>query len=171
MNAVSTAETSARVRNRTLTQTSRTGSPLHPIFVHFTVALTSASIIFDLLSSIGAAVGETGWWMLAAAVVSTVMTVVTGVISRTKISVPESSARRFLRFHMALGPTLFGALLCLGVWRAVIWQNAWRPEGWYFAGAFVVFVLLFLQAYLGGELVYRFGMDVRGATEREGARE
>lgn len=137
-------------------------TPVHPIFVHFTVALTSASFFFDALLYFGARVGDAGWWMLVSSVVSTVMTIATGIYERTHAAIPENQARRYLRLHMALGPTLFGALFCQCVWRALIWQNGWSLPGWYFAGALVVFVLLFAQAFLGGELVYRFGLEVRG---------
>src|SRR5262245_30739436 len=52
----------------------RMGAPFHPIFVHFTVALTVASLVFDALGYLAAArsLAEAGWWALAGAVVATV---------------------------------------------------------------------------------------------------
>lgn len=140
-------------------------SPWHPIYVHFTIALTSTSFIFDLASFFGGwpTIRDIGWWTLAFATLSTVMALITGVTSRVKLAVPENRSRRYLRVHMALGPSLFGVLIAICVWRELIWEHGWRLPAWYFLGAAVTFILILIQAYIGGELVYRWGMEVRGS--------
>src|SRR5687768_14094013 len=81
-------------------------APLHPILVHFTIALTSASLAFDLIArAFGvASLADAGWWTLAASALVTVATIVTGVVSRVRLPIEEGEARSYLRAHMALGP-------------------------------------------------------------------
>jgi hypothetical protein len=88
-------------------------APLHPILVHFTIALTATAFAFDLLAFLFGldALIAIGWWTLAAAVLVTVGTIATGIKSRLRLPVEEGEARSFLRIHMALGPTFSVCLL------------------------------------------------------------
>src|SRR6185437_2460134 len=81
-------------------------APIHPILVHFTIALTATAFGFDLLAFLFGldALVAIGWWTLAAAVLVTVATLATGVKSRLRLPIEEGEARSFLRTHMALGP-------------------------------------------------------------------
>jgi uncharacterized membrane protein len=65
-------------------------APLHPILVHFSVALTAASVLFDFASLLldRASLADAGWWTLALSAVVTVGTVATGVRSRLRL--PDS---------------------------------------------------------------------------------
>ncbi|MCA1601976.1 MAG: DUF2231 domain-containing protein [Acidobacteria bacterium] len=138
------------------------GAPLHPILVHFTIALTSASLAFDAISFFFgvASLQAAGWWTLAASVVATVFTLATGVTSRLRLAVEEGEARSFLRAHMALGPVFFGLLIGVSVWRAVLWETERGLSWWYLIAMAVVALVMGLQGYLGGELVYRYGAEV-----------
>lgn len=144
-------------------------APLHPIFVHFTIALTSASVAFDALDALVLQSGqfsEVGWWTLVGALVVTPATLVSGLISRRRLPMEEGEARSFLRLHMALGPALLGFLTVLTVWRGGLWDRGAAVGGWYLAFAGLTVVLMTVQGYLGGELVYRFGAEVRGSYRR-----
>lgn len=138
------------------------GAPLHPILVHFTIALTSASLAFDAISFFFgvASVSDVGWWTLAASVMATVFTLATGVTSRMRLPVAEGEARSFLRAHMALGPIFFGLLIGVGVWRAVLWEAGRSVSWWYLIAMAGVALVMGAQGYLGGELVYRYGAEV-----------
>src|SRR2546423_7535651 len=78
------------------------GAPMHPIFVHFTIALTASSLAFDALgfftgrTSLNAA----GGWTLVGAGLMTLLTISTGLISSTRAPIEEGEARSFLRAHM-----------------------------------------------------------------------
>ena len=136
----------------------------HPIFVHFSIALTGASFTFDLA---GALLGRTslaaaGWWTLALSAGMTLGTVATGIVSRLRLPLEEGPARSYLRTHMALGPIFFGLLLAASIWRAALWERS-TAVGWTYLTAVGALVLLMaVQGYLGGELVYRFGAGVLG---------
>ncbi len=141
------------------------GAPMHPIFVHFTIALTSASLVFDALGfffnkpSLTAA----GAWTLVGSTVMTLLTISTGLTSATRAPVEEGAARSFLRAHMALGLIFFGLLVAITFWRVSLWQSE-RSVSWlYLASLAIVSLIMTIQGYLGGELVYRYGVEVEQA--------
>lgn len=139
-------------------------APWHAIFVHFTVALTFTSFVFDLAGALldQVPLSTSAWWMLAAAAVMTFGTVVSGVVSRARLPVEEGAARSYLRGHMAIGPMVLGLLLVVLTWRAGFWQRGAIAPWSYLAAAAGLLILVTVQGYLGGELVYRFGCEVRG---------
>jgi len=149
------------------------GAPMHPIFVHFTIALTSASLVFDALGfffnkpSLTAA----GAWTLVGSAVMTLVTISTGLTSATRAPLEEGEARSFLRAHMALGLIFYGLLVVVTFWRISLWQNG-RGISWlYLVSLALGSLVMTIQGYLGGELVYRYGVEVeqahRDLPERE----
>lgn len=143
-------------------------APLHPIFVHFTIALTASSLAFDGLGRVlgVTSLGDAAWWTLAAALPATLGAVVSGVTSRRRLPMEEADARSWLRAHMALGPVFLGLLVTVAFWRGAAWADG-APASWgYLAALGVVVAVMTVQGYLGGELVYRFGAEVRGRYRR-----
>ncbi len=139
-------------------------APLHTGFVHFSIALTSASFGFDLAGAVFGqpSLAAAGWWTLATSSAVTLGTIATGVVSRIRLPMEEGPARSYLRAHMALGPIFLGLLLAMTAWRALLWErSAAVPLGYSSAMGGLV-CLLVVQGHLGGELVYRFGAEVRG---------
>lgn len=141
------------------------GAPMHPIFVHFTIALTSASLVFDAL---GFFLGKTsltnaGGWTLLGSAVMTLMTISTGLTSSTRAPVEEGEARSFLRAHMALGLIFYGLLVAVTFWRVSLWQKGQGISWLYLISLAVVSLVMSMQGYLGGELVYRYGVEVEQA--------
>jgi uncharacterized membrane protein len=138
------------------------GAPMHPIFVHFTIALTPASLVFDALgfffskSSLTAA----GGWTLVGSAVMTLATISTGLTSSARAPVEEGEARSFLRAHMALGLIFYGLLVAITLWRLSLWQDGLSVSWLYLISLAVVSVVMTVQGYLGGELVYRYGVEV-----------
>lgn len=141
------------------------GAPMHPIFVHFTIALTASSLAFDALGFfLGvASLTATGGWTLVSAAVMTLMTISTGLTSSTRAPVEEGEARSFLRAHMALGLVFYGVLLAITLWRLSLWQQGLGVSWLYLAAMAVVSLVMTVQGYLGGELVYRYGVEVEQA--------
>jgi uncharacterized membrane protein len=143
-------------------------APLHPVFTHFSIALTASSLLFDALGRVldVASLSAAGWWTLAAAVPVTVGTLASGITSRIRLAVEEGKARRWLRAHMALGPSFFGGLVGMALWRGVLWTDGARLPWTYLAVMGGLVLVMTAQGYLGGELVYRFGTEVRGRYPR-----
>src|SRR5919106_2106354 len=141
------------------------GAPMHPIFVHFTIALTSASLIFDALGFFlsKASLTAAGGWTIIGSAVMTLITISTGLTSASRAPVEEGEARSFLRAHMALGLIFCGLLVAVTFWRVSLWQNG-RGISWlYLISLAVVSLVMTMQGYLGGELVYRYGVEVEQA--------
>ena len=138
-------------------------APIHPILVHFTIALTVSAFGFDALAFLFrfGALKAIGWWLLVAATLITIGTLITGVRSRLRLPVEEGEMRSFLRLHMAMGPILFGLLVGLGIWRGSLWQAGAGVTGRYLLGMAGVLLVMAVQGYLGGELVYRYGAEVK----------
>jgi uncharacterized membrane protein len=152
---------------RTVREAMRTvemSAPLHPILVHFTIALTATSLAFELIGRVWqvASLSDSAWWCIAAAGITTVATIVTGLTSRMRLPVQEGEARSYLRAHMALGPAFFGLLIAVIIWRADLRNDGQLVSWWYLGALALTAGVMTLQGYLGGELVYRYGMDVRG---------
>ena len=141
------------------------GAPMHPIFVHFTIALTSASLVFDALGFLLSKTSLTnaGGWSLMGSAVMTLMTISTGLTSSTRAPIEEGEARSFLRAHMALGLIFYGLLVAITFWRLSLWQGG-RGVSWLYLGSLaIVSLVMTMQGYLGGELVYRYGVEVEQA--------
>jgi uncharacterized membrane protein len=146
----------------------RLQAPLHSVFVHFTIALTAFSLIFDGLGRLlnNSSLGDAGFWTMASAAFITPATLLSGAVSAAKVPLEEGEARSFLRFHMVLGFVFYGLLVALAVWRLLFWQDATVVSFWYLAALVVAVVMMALQGYLGGELVYRHGVSVKGSYSR-----
>jgi uncharacterized membrane protein len=114
---------------------------------------------------------QAGWWTIVGAVLSAPLTIATGVISRLRLPMQEGEARSFLRAHMALGLIVLGLLIVMALWRAWLWQTDNPVTVAYLAVLIVVAVVMTVQGYLGGELVYRYGAEVkRGYRQLSGHR-
>lgn len=139
-------------------------APLHPILVHFTIALFVGSVGCDALAAmIGSdSLSQGAWWMMAGSLVVTPATLLTGALSRRRLAMDEGEARSFLRGHMAIGFIMFGLLVILTLWRARFWEVGEPVTLAYLALAGASVLIMTLQGYLGGELVYRYGSEVAG---------
>jgi uncharacterized membrane protein len=149
------------------------GAPMHPIFVHFTIALTSASLVFDALGFFlgKASLANAGGWTLLGSAVMTLLTISTGLTSSTRAPIEEGETRSFLRAHMALGLIFFGLLVAITFWRVSLWQGGGGVSWLYLISVAVVSLVMTMQGYLGGELVYRYGVEVEQAHRELPGRE
>ena len=149
-------------RDRRLGPRSRWERRCIRFFVHYTIALTSSSLVFDALGFFleKASLTSAGLWTLVGSALMTLRHLGTGLTSATRAPVEEGEARSFLRAHMALGLIFYGLLVALALWRVSLWQDG-RGVSWlYLAALAVVSFVMTVQGYLGGELVYRYGVEV-----------
>ncbi|HKP13451.1 MAG TPA: DUF2231 domain-containing protein [Blastocatellia bacterium] len=149
------------------------GAPMHPIFVHFTIALTASSLIFDALGFFlnRASLTAAGGWTLVGSALMTLVTISTGLTSSTRAPIEEGEARSFLRAHMALGFVFYGLLAAITLWRLSLWQAGAGVSWLYLAALAIVSLVMTVQGYLGGELVYRYGVEVEQAYRELPGRE
>ncbi len=130
----------------------RIAAPFHPIFVHFSIALTASSFAFDALGALlnVQSLAAAGWWSVVASVLATAGAVASGLVSRVRLSMEEGEARSWLRAHMALGPIFFGLLLCVAIWRASLWEAGVAVPRSYLGAMTALLLVMTVQGYLGG---------------------
>jgi uncharacterized membrane protein len=140
--------------------------PLHPLLVHFPLALWAMSFVFDVLSlRIGAVMAEAARFNLAAGIVAALVAAVAGVRDFRRYLPPGSAVRRIGRWHAALNTlalALFGASLGLR-WSA---RGAPATPRWPFFLSALGVVVIGVSGYLGGVMVFNHGAARRTLSSR-----
>jgi uncharacterized membrane protein len=137
-------------------------SSIHPVFVHFPVALLSISLLFELASLLrpSAEFTRAGWWLQLAGTAGILLSVATGLSARSGLNLsPEAVG--YVENHEQIALIVAVVFSSLLFWR--IANKAVLPKRGkaLFLGLFGAGVaLMWLGAWYGGELVYRFGAGV-----------
>ena len=131
---------------------------LHPLVIHFPIALFSAAILFDLLFLIfnnnDFYVG--GWWTMLFALVASAAAIATGIIDDTLIGHLGSVYPLWLNHGLV---QLFSCILFLTLflWRTkdktIFYDNLKKRV--YTATALIGIVILYYGGHLGAELAGR----------------
>lgn len=135
---------------------------LHPLLVHFPIALLLASVALDWAGLIwkGKGFDRAGWHTLLLGLVATVLTLITGLLAARDVPA-GSPALATLNTHRALGI----ATLVVFALQAACHV---RSKGVYSSGKRALHTLVQIGGvalivavgYLGGELVYSYGVGV-----------
>ena len=145
--------------------------PIHPILVHFPIALLVTSFAADAgywLTSF-ATLRHAGFWMLVVASASGALTVLAGMFDMRRAMLDESVHERVHR-HMRVGIALYVVICLLTLWRWHFYSSDLRITVLYLDFAFLAVALAAFQGWLGGELVYTHGVFVAKApVDPEGA--
>lgn len=137
--------------------------PIHPIVVHFPIALLCASVAFDALASRWPTAGlrEASLYSLLAGVMSAALAVATGGMEEDlakRAGAPES----VLDLHESLGTvTLVVFVVLLGSRLAMQWGWLKEIRSLTLGLGVIGIVILALTGYWGGELVYTYGIGVK----------
>jgi uncharacterized membrane protein len=135
--------------------------PLHPIFVHFPIALFTVALGADLIGQArpSAAANTLGFWCLMLAVLGAAAAVTAGFIDMYRADLAQAT-HRYVHLHRDIGLVLLASLVLLTLWRWWILRGraAAGSVGWpYLGAAGAVFALVVFQGWFGGELVYGLG--------------
>jgi uncharacterized membrane protein len=138
------------------------GHPLHPILVHMPMALWPAALAFDLLSLAGIGgnlMVRTSSWLIGAGLAVALLAVPTGIVDWSGIK-PEKPAWKIGLWHMVLNVVVLilfaiNFVLRLGTYRESMTISV-APLTLSIVGTLVLFV----SAYLGGRMVYAYGINV-----------
>lgn len=145
--------------------------PLHPIMVHFPLALLPLSVGADAVGLFAgiASLSDTGWWALLGAALASLVTVAAGFYDMSRAPLTEEVHHRVHR-HMRVGLLLGVAIIGLAVWRGVLFAHTQVVPIFYLDLAVLTVALAMFQGWLGGELVYVDGVFVRpsGAAPAQG---
>lgn len=136
--------------------------PIHPMAVHFPIALLSASVLFDLLSSRWRQedMRVVSLYTLILGLCGAVVAVITGTVAEEAVEhsgVPEW----ILEIHETLGFAsfwVFAGLLGLQVAQRLGWMRERRALS--ISLGLVAVAVLIIASYYGGSLVYEFGAGV-----------
>ena len=141
------------------------GHPLHPALVHFPVALWTASLAADGAAlAMGAAFwGPAAWWCLAAGLAAAALAAVAGFVDYSLLP-PKHPGFRAATAHML---TMSFSAMCFLV-SALLRGGPGSAAG---LGAVICsglgFLALLAGGWLGGTLVYRFGVAVEPVERLE----
>lgn len=144
-------------------------SALHPVLVHFPIALFTVALAADVLGRVRASATASvlGFWCLVLAVLGGAGAVVAGIADRYRADLAEAT-HGFVHLHRDIGLVLLAALGLLAVWRWRIRRRAAAADrvGWpYLLSAAAIFALLAFQGWFGGQLVYGLGAGVAAAGQ------
>lgn len=135
---------------------------IHPLFVHYPIALLSVFFLVDLAGSLAK---KSNWrsvasWLLYLGSIFAGLTMIAGLIAAD--TVPHSEAvHEIMENHEHLGISIFLLSAILSVWRLIAktaMQGATNYLYLFFGG--LLCLLLVFAADLGGLMVYKHGVAV-----------
>jgi uncharacterized membrane protein len=143
------------------------GHPLHPILVHVPMAMWPGALIFDVISRWnGNAMVRLSFYAIIFGLVASLLAVPTGVVDWSGIK-KEKPAWKIGLYHMILN--LVVALLFainLGL-RVQTFRKDTLVTGAPLALSIVGTALLIGSAYLGGRMVYEYGISVARMSKKK----
>jgi uncharacterized membrane protein len=139
--------------------------PIHPMVVHFPIALLIISVLFDSMATRWRhkSFQDAGFYTLLAGLVGAAAAVITGAIAEEAAEnrgIPES----VLEIHEGLGyATLLFFIGLLALRLLMRWKLMRDMPALYLTMGFVGVVILTVTGYVGGSLVFDFGAGVGDA--------
>ena len=123
---------------------------IHPIVVHFVIAMALISVVFDIIGVISGKKNlfEVSFWNLIVATVAIFVAIIFGQVE-AGLANPYGASRDILNVHSTIGWSLAGVLALLTGWRYVARQQdpANLPRG-FLALDVVLAGLVITQVYL-----------------------
>lgn len=138
---------------------------LHPLFVHFPIALLT---LFLPIDAAGCLAGKPQWrrvadWFLYAGTLFAALTVALGLSAESTVA-HAAAAHELMEIHEQLGLTILGLAATLSAWRLLAGDTL-RGAGnaLHLTLAAALCLLLVFAADLGGLMVYHHGVAVSGS--------
>ena len=133
---------------------------IHPIVVHFVIAMALIAVVFDFIGIITKKTGlfEVSFLNLIVATIAIFIAIIFGQVE-AGLGNPYGASRDILNYHSTLGWSLAAILSLITGWRYVDRQS--NPKSLSKAFLFIDILLAFLvllQVYLGDKLVWIYGL-------------
>ena len=133
---------------------------IHPIVVHFVIAMAVIAVLFDLIGTAIHRPGlfEVSFWNLLVATAAIFVAIIFGQVE-AGLAEPYGASREILNLHSTIGWSLAGVLAVLTAWRYVIRSKdpARLPVAFLGAGGLLV-ALVVVQVTLGNQLIWTYGL-------------
>lgn len=140
---------------------------IHPIVVHFVIAMALISVVFDLIGVVTRRQNlfEVSFWNLLVATVAIFVAIIFGQVE-AGLANPYGASRDILNIHSTIGWSLAGVLAVLTGWRYVVRQKdpTVLPGGFLVVDGLLA-ALVFTQVYLGDKLVWVYGLHTVPVVE------
>ena len=144
--------------------------PLHPILIHIPVGLWIASLIFDLLqlATGSAALAAVSYYCIIGGLFGTLLAVPTGLAEYVEIPA-NTLPKRVATSHLVLNLIVAAVYLASFFWRRSLVGGApTYVTGWQFFVNLLNVGLLSVSGYLGGLLVYNYGIGYKPQLRNRG---
>jgi uncharacterized membrane protein len=142
---------------------------IHPLLVHYPIAFLSVFFILDLVATLAK---KSQWrsvasWFLYIGTVAAALTVITGLIAANSVAHGED-VHGIMEHHESIGISVLSLAAVLSIWRiksgSLIRGGA---NSFFLILSALLFVLIMLGADLGGLMVYKYGVAVKGVPVPE----
>lgn len=138
--------------------------PIHPMLIPLPIGLWVFSLVSDIVFRAGGSPvwNDVAFYTMAGGIAGALLAAVPGFIDYYAIR--ESPLKRVATWHMSLN------LLAVVLFAINLWLRSQSPPGagWPFALSIIGIAVLGVSGWLGGTMVYEYGMAV--STEREESR-
>jgi len=141
--------------------------PLHPIVVHFVIAMVFFSFFCDVVGYFrrDRRLFEVGFWNIFVAAIAIFVAVIFGQFEAGLAQVYEA-VQPVLNWHTIIGWSLSAIVVAITAWRFVIRsRNPQKIPPLYLGVATFLICLVSLQVYLGSKLVWVYGLHVQPVVE------
>lgn len=136
--------------------------PVHPVFVHYPIALGATSVLADTFALVARlpSLLVLGQWSMAIAAAGAVIAAIAGYWDMKRGDLAHET-HELVHLHLKSGLVLLVALLVAAVWRWTLSDLTLL----YLVFAWILLAGIALQAWVGGEIVYAHGGGVAAAGQ------
>jgi uncharacterized membrane protein len=141
--------------------------PLHPVVVHFVIAMVLFSFCCDLIGYFTHhhKLFEVSFWNLVVASVAIFVAVILGQFEAGLANI-YTAAQPTLNLHTITGWLLAGILVVVTAWRLIIrTHSSLKIPAMYLGTSTCLSILVFFQMMLGSRLVWIYGLHVQPVVE------
>ncbi|WP_107668231.1 DUF2231 domain-containing protein [Cyanothece sp. BG0011] len=141
--------------------------PLHPIIVHFVIAMVFFSVFCDIAGHVTGNFNlfEVSFWNLLVASVSSFLAIIFGQFE-AGLAQPYEVVKPVLNLHTVIGWSLAGLIVMITAWRFVIRIRRVKKIPTAYLGVATVLVMLVgFQVYLGTRLVWVYGLHIEPVVQ------
>ena len=141
--------------------------PLHPIIVHFVIAMVFFSFLCDVVGYFTRNVRlfEVSFWNMFVSAIAIFLAVIFGQFEAGLANIYKA-VQPTLNYHTVLGWSLAAIVAAIAAWRFVIRnRNPRKVPPAYLGAATLLVCLVFLQVYLGSKLFWVYGLHVEPVVQ------